>query len=173
MASAPSRNSGTKRSTHGINSLGRCGGCCGCAVNLPVYLSPAVLAGKARPGRSWLSMEQRSELLTALLATAWRGLGRSLAATVGGRRRRVPSARSASCECADGRWRKLRLAYRPTRRMDFLADAAGFRELQPVQNGQGLTPEIARFLRAASRFTVIAKVIKNRSLCTSAPDVTR
>jgi predicted protein tyrosine phosphatase len=28
-------------------------------------------------------MEQRSEPLTALLATAWRGLGRSLAATVG------------------------------------------------------------------------------------------
>ena len=56
--------------------------------------------------------------------------------------------------------------------MEFLADAVGLRELQFVQNGQGLTPEIARFLRAASRFTVVAKVIKNRSLCTSAPDVT-
>jgi len=57
--------------------------------------------------------------------------------------------------------------------MDFLADAAGFRELQPVQNGQGLTPEIACFFRAAGRLTVIAKVIKNRSLGTLAPDVAR
>jgi len=57
--------------------------------------------------------------------------------------------------------------------MEFLADAAGLCELQFVQNGQGLTPEIARCFLAASRFTVIAKVIKNRRLCTSAPDVTR
>src|SRR5215813_4618384 len=53
----------------------------GGAANLPGQRSPAVLAGKARPSRSWLSMEQRSEPLTALLAAAWRGLGRSLAAT--------------------------------------------------------------------------------------------
>lgn len=57
--------------------------------------------------------------------------------------------------------------------MEFLADAAGLRDLQFVQNGEGLTPEIAGFLRAASRFTVIAKVVKDRRLSTTAPDVTR
>src|SRR5215469_3836907 len=137
-------------------------------------------------------MEQRGEPLTALLAAAWRGLGRGLAATAdcstalarrsperdrhadpGRPTTRRSSPRSAGCEGADGRWRMLPLAYRSTRRMEFLADAASLCELQLVQNGQGLTPEIARRLRAASRFAVIAKVIKNRRLCTSAPDVTR
>jgi hypothetical protein len=66
----------------------------------------------------------------------------------------------------------LRLACTPSGRVQLLADAAGFRELEFVQNGQGLTPEIAGGFPAASSLRVIAKVIKNRRLCTSAPDVT-
>jgi len=67
----------------------------------------------------------------------------------------------------------LRLAYRPTGSVDFLANAARLRELQFVQDGESLSPEIARLVRAAASFTVIAEVIKNRRLGTSATSVTR